>query len=175
MKFSGDPDDYLPQVLTRWEGTELFNYSPFIYSYQAVNVALTGEGVLDGNNGEGFANWRPMQHEAKMRLREMGGRQLPVYERVFGQGDFLRSSERIVFWNNYMEGHNALAIGSEISGGVRNVFMENNTLGDVRGSLYFKSNKDRIQYLFEHRLSDKYNFRIFTHVVFCFRKNKSTS
>jgi len=71
MKFSGDPDDYLPQVLTRWEGTELFNYSPFIYSYQAVNVALTGEGVLDGNTGEGFANWRPMQHEAKMRLREM--------------------------------------------------------------------------------------------------------
>jgi len=34
---------------------------------------------------------------------------------------------------------------------------------------------NQIQYLFENRLSDKFNFRIFTHVVVCFRKNKSTT
>ncbi len=232
LTFSGDPDDYLPQVLTRWEGTELFNYSPLIYAYQAVNVALTGQGVVDGNTEGGFATWRPQQKAAKARLREMGAQQVPVYQRVFGEGDYLRPSmiqffgcsrvkiegltindspfwvvhlvatdqaivrgitvdshrlnndgidvesssnvlieqcrfttgddaiviksgrdadgwrlgrpsERIVIRNNYMEGHNALAIGSEMSGGVRHVFMEDNQLGEVLGSLYFKSNADR--------------------------------
>ncbi|NOZ62561.1 MAG: glycoside hydrolase family 28 protein, partial [Calditrichaeota bacterium] len=42
LEFSQKPEDYLPLVLTRWEGTELFNYSPFIYAYQATNVAITG-------------------------------------------------------------------------------------------------------------------------------------
>ena len=32
LRFSNDPEHYLPQVLTRWEGTELFKYSPFIYA-----------------------------------------------------------------------------------------------------------------------------------------------
>ena len=31
--FSQDPNDYLPVVFTRWQGIELMNYSPFIYSY----------------------------------------------------------------------------------------------------------------------------------------------
>ena len=31
LRFSADLDDFLPVVYTRWEGTRLFNYSPFIY------------------------------------------------------------------------------------------------------------------------------------------------
>src|SRR5579884_177 len=32
LKFVTDPQRYLPVVFTRWEGTELMNYSPFIYA-----------------------------------------------------------------------------------------------------------------------------------------------
>ena len=34
LEFSSVASDYLPMVLTKWEGTECFNYSPFIYAYQ---------------------------------------------------------------------------------------------------------------------------------------------
>ncbi|MCD8186476.1 MAG: hypothetical protein LUD68_08555 [Rikenellaceae bacterium] len=30
LVFSTEPSDYLPLVLTKWEGTECYNYSPFI-------------------------------------------------------------------------------------------------------------------------------------------------
>src|SRR5258706_12242020 len=49
IKFSQDPKKYLPLVFTRWEGMELMNYSPFIYAFEQTNVAITGEGVIDGN------------------------------------------------------------------------------------------------------------------------------
>ena len=34
IKFSQNPKDYLPVVFSRWEGVELFNYSPFIYAFE---------------------------------------------------------------------------------------------------------------------------------------------
>ena len=43
LEFSTEAADYLPMVLTKWEGTECFNYSPFIYAYQCTNVAVTGK------------------------------------------------------------------------------------------------------------------------------------
>ena len=52
LEFSTVASDYLPMVLTKWEGTECFNYSPFIYAYQCTNVALTGKGTIDGNATE---------------------------------------------------------------------------------------------------------------------------
>ena len=48
LKFSTDPKDYLPLVLTRFEGVECMNYSPLIYAYGQKNIALTGKGLLDG-------------------------------------------------------------------------------------------------------------------------------
>src|ERR1044072_115977 len=48
IKFDPDPKKYLPVVFTRWEGMELMNYSPFIYAFEQKNIAITGEGVLDG-------------------------------------------------------------------------------------------------------------------------------
>ena len=38
LEFSTVASDYLPMVLTKWEGTECFNYSPFIYAYQCTNI-----------------------------------------------------------------------------------------------------------------------------------------
>src|SRR6266545_1478377 len=48
IRFSPDPASYLPVVLTRWEGTECYNYSPFVYAYGQRNIAITGPGTLDG-------------------------------------------------------------------------------------------------------------------------------
>jgi len=48
IKFSPDPAKYLPLVFTRFEGTECMNYSPFIYAFEQENLAVTGEGTLDG-------------------------------------------------------------------------------------------------------------------------------
>ena len=49
LKFSATPADYLPMVLTRFEGTECYNYSPFIYAYAQTNIAITGSGTVDGS------------------------------------------------------------------------------------------------------------------------------
>jgi len=31
LNFSTNPEDYLPVVLSRWEGIDCYNYSPLIY------------------------------------------------------------------------------------------------------------------------------------------------
>jgi polygalacturonase len=48
LAFSRNPQDYLPAVFTRWEGVEMMGYSPFIYAFEQENIAITGEGTLDG-------------------------------------------------------------------------------------------------------------------------------
>jgi len=48
LRFIRDPRRYLPLVYTRWEGVECMNYSPFIYADGQENIAVTGEGTLDG-------------------------------------------------------------------------------------------------------------------------------
>ena len=98
LAFSGDARNYLPLVLTRWEGVELMNYSPFIYAFEAENVAITGQGTLDGQAGaDHWWDWRgtgsaggARQTPGRMRLFEMQARGAPVAERVFGDGHFLR-------------------------------------------------------------------------------------
>src|SRR4051794_11132942 len=58
LKFSTDEKAYLPIVFTRWEGMELMSYSPFIYAFEQTNIAVTGEGTLDGQSGpESFWKW----------------------------------------------------------------------------------------------------------------------
>ena len=100
LAFSSDPRDYLPLVLTRWEGVELMNYSPFIYAFEATNIAITGPGTLDGQaSPDRWWNWRgagaargaaQSQLPGRTRLIEMQARGVPVAERVFGEGYFLR-------------------------------------------------------------------------------------
>ncbi|MBI1763698.1 MAG: hypothetical protein HYR56_19910 [Acidobacteria bacterium] len=97
LKFSQDTKQYLPLVFTRWEGVELMNYSPFIYAIEQRNIAITGAGTLDGQADE--THWWPWkgrgrgaetQDKARNRLIEMGEQNVPVSERVFGEGSFLR-------------------------------------------------------------------------------------
>lgn len=239
LSFSIKPQDYLPAVLTRWEGTELYNYSPLIYAYHVNNIALTGEGTINGNGSKFFRAWKRKQNPDKAVLRKMGKDLVPVYERLFGEGHFLRPGffepvgctnvrlEGITildspFWvihpiycnnvivcgvevishnpNNdgcdpescknvliedcvFSTGDDAIAIkagrdndawrvgcptenvvirnctfsskingvciGSEIAGGVRNIFIENIEIPKSANAIYFKSNLDRGGYI-EH-------------------------
>src|SRR5204862_1698394 len=49
LKFSTDPEKYLPVVYTRFEGTECMNYSPFIYAFEQEKIAITGTATLAGS------------------------------------------------------------------------------------------------------------------------------
>jgi polygalacturonase len=100
LKFSTEPSKYLPAVYTRWEGTELMNYSPFVYAFKQENIAITGKGTLDGSaSDENWWKWARRQGSTPApaaddvrRLREMGNGNVPVSQRVFGAGHYLRPS-----------------------------------------------------------------------------------
>jgi polygalacturonase len=247
LLFTRDTARYLPPVYTRWEGVELMNYSACVYADGVENIALTGGGTLDGNatcehwwpwKGRTNCGWKqgmPWQDVARNRLFDMGARDVPVKDRVFGEGGYLRPnlvqfchsknilidgvsmknapmfevnpvlctnvtvrgikvvshgpnndgcnpdssrdvliencsfdtgddciaikagrnrdgrrvaapSENIVVRNCRMkDGHGALTIGSEMSGGVRNVFFENCRLDspNLDQALRFKTNAMR--------------------------------
>ena len=237
MQFGGRSKDFLPVVLTRWEGTELYGHSPMIYAYHATNIAITGKGTIDAQAGLEFATWGPKEANDRDRLREMGDKLTPVQERIFGEGTILRPSfvqlygcSRILvedvtlkdspFWTIHpvfcdnvivrgvtIDSHfpnndgcdpestsnvlienctfrtgddavaikagrdtdgratgrpsenivvrncsffsecNGLCIGSEMSGGASNVYMENVEIGTVKNAINFKSNKDRGGYI----------------------------
>ncbi len=82
LLFSQDFDDYLPAVLTNWEGSEVYSYSPFIYAFEQENIAITGNGVL---NGQGKPWWEQRKSNAfgNRRLIEMNENEVPVNERIF--------------------------------------------------------------------------------------------
>lgn len=90
LMFSPTPSHYLPAVKTSWEGTFLWNYSPFIYGYGLHDISIIGKGTIDGNAGSTFATWRKGQKEAQMRSRRFNHEECPVEERRFGDGDRLR-------------------------------------------------------------------------------------
>ena len=89
LRFSSNPKSY-PQVLSSWEGTLLYNYSPFIYAYKKENIAITGEGSIDGEASETFAKWNEIQKDDQMLSRQMNHSNIPLEERQFGEGHFLR-------------------------------------------------------------------------------------
>jgi polygalacturonase len=81
--FSQQFADYLPVVFTRWEGLEVYNYSPLIYAHDCTDVGVTGAGTLDGQ-GSAWWPWKKKQEVGAKRLYEMAISGVPVKERVFG-------------------------------------------------------------------------------------------
>ena len=90
--FSQDDKDYLPVQLVRWEGVEIYNYSPYIYAINKTDIAITGVGKLDGNADGSIRNWRSKQKPSQSMVRKMGHELAPVKDRVFGEDHFLRFS-----------------------------------------------------------------------------------
>ncbi len=232
LLFSPEPADYLPTVLTRWEGTELYTYSPLIYAADVEDVAITGEGTLDGNVDSQFKLWHGEQEDDMQKLRRMGAGGVPREKRVFAEGTHLRPAfvqffraKRVLlegyniihapFWVNHlvytesatvrklrvdshfpnndgldiessnlvlvehnlfrtgddsvvvksgrdldgrtvgipskdilvrhndMGGEDGIALGSEMSGGISNVYFDNNVLRKGLSAIRFKANLDR--------------------------------
>lgn len=98
IKFSDKPEDYLPMVLTSWEGTMLYNYSPLIYAYDCKNIAITGEGTIDGEGGKTWKTFKAKEGKGKELSREMNHTNVPFKDRKFGTGYFLRP-QMIQFFN----------------------------------------------------------------------------
>uniref|UniRef100_UPI00404762B3 glycoside hydrolase family 28 protein n=1 Tax=Mariniflexile sp. TaxID=1979402 RepID=UPI00404762B3 len=104
--FSKESKDYLPVVHTSFEGQELMNYSPLIYAYKQKNIAVTGKGTFNGQASN--TNWWPWSSKEEYgylkntpqqkddhnlpRLWVMSDDNIPVSERVFGEGHQLRPS-----------------------------------------------------------------------------------
>jgi polygalacturonase len=101
LKFSADTKKY-PVVETRWEGMQLMSFSAFIYANGQENIAITGDGTLDGGadrehwwlwHGSADTGWKqgmPNQKDARAKLYKMMQDGVPVAERVFGEDSYLR-------------------------------------------------------------------------------------
>jgi polygalacturonase len=77
-------------VFTRWQGIELMNYSPFVYSYGQHNIAVTGQGTLNGQADDNhWWNWKNLETADFDTLETMADDNVPVSQRVFGAGHYL--------------------------------------------------------------------------------------
>jgi polygalacturonase len=104
IKFSKEGKDYLPVVRTRWEGMDLMGHSAFIYAYEQTNIAITGTGTLDGQGKDSFWKWHGnaryggggfapgtiSQRPDRNKLYKMMDDGVPIEQRIFGEGTYLR-------------------------------------------------------------------------------------
>lgn len=98
LLFRTDPAAYLPPVHTRWEGIECMNFSALIYAFEKENIAVTGKGTLDGGaSDENWWRWArrdssgmSLSSTDAKRLNEMAEQGVPVAQRIFGEGHYLR-------------------------------------------------------------------------------------
>lgn len=89
LLFNDDPNDYLPAVLSSWEGMELYNYSPLIYALNCENIALSGKGTIRAKM-DFWTTWfsRPPAHmEALKELHKMASTGVPVEQRQMAKGE----------------------------------------------------------------------------------------
>ena len=94
LQFVFEPQLY-PQVLTHWEGLECYNISPLIYARDAEDIAITGEGTVDGGGtNETWWKWTGVerfgwkegmynQRESRRRLQQWSEEQVDVEQRRF--------------------------------------------------------------------------------------------
>lgn len=83
VRWAAERSCYLPAVLSKFEGTELFNYQPLIRAFGAENVSVVGAdrtATLDG----GGAGWPLKSARDAKRLRSLGAAGAPVEGRQFG-------------------------------------------------------------------------------------------
>lgn len=89
LRFSDNPSDYLPAVMTSWEGLECYNYSPLLYAFECENIAITGKGTLSPKM-DTWKIWfkRPEPHmEALKELYTMASTDVPVEQRQMAVGE----------------------------------------------------------------------------------------
>lgn len=92
--FSTDQTKYLPPVMVRYEGTEVMNYSPLVYAFEQTNIAITGEGTLDGQ-GKSWLAWRS-NTDPRLTV-QMASQGIPLEKRIFGSSYHLRPNFVVPF------------------------------------------------------------------------------
>lgn len=111
LRFSTNPEDYMPMVRSCWEGWDCINYRPLIYAYGCENIAITGKGTLDGQATK--ENWWPWkgkkqygykegticqewngtkENGGRNRLEKMDFDNVPLQSRIMTYADRLRPS-----------------------------------------------------------------------------------
>lgn len=129
--FSDRPADYLPAVLTRWEGMECMSFSPLIYARDCENVALTGKGIIDGN-GQSWWHWKKGQHITAERLYEACLKEPDPAKRIFADTADVLRPPLVQFFNC----SNVLVEGPEFRSGpmwtIHPVRCENLIVRDIR-------------------------------------------
>jgi polygalacturonase len=101
IAFIPEPARYLPAVLTHWEGLEFMGLSPLIYARGQSDIAISGNGTLEGGADE--THWWPWkggrfsignveedQKFARKALMEDAEDHVPVHERIYAEGAYLR-------------------------------------------------------------------------------------
>ena len=89
INFSDKWNDVMPAVFTRVEGIRCYSLRPLIYGVNLENVAITGEGVLNGNGRRWWDNYVQKGKvgstfkSASANLTEMAAAGVPIEERVF--------------------------------------------------------------------------------------------
>lgn len=114
LSFTDNPADYLPAVMTSWEGMECYNYSPLVYAFECENIALTGKGKLQPQM-DTWKVWfaRPKAHmDALAELYHQMSNGVPVEERQVAVGDN-NFRPHLVHWNRCK---NVLLDGFQIEG-----------------------------------------------------------
>lgn len=89
LSFTDNPDDYLPAVMSSWEGLECYNYSPLVYAFECKNVAITGKGTLQPKM-DLWKTWfaQPEAHlNALKELYTKAVTNVPVEERQMAVGE----------------------------------------------------------------------------------------
>jgi polygalacturonase len=102
LSFIPEPDRYLPAVFTRWEGVELMGLSPLIYAFGKTDIAITGQGTLDGGADDThwwswkgpwkgkFGDAELTQKAARDQLFADAESGVPPEQRHFAEGAYLR-------------------------------------------------------------------------------------
>lgn len=100
---STELEDNYPVVYSHWEASPCYNYSALLYARNACDIAVTGPGTLDGGaDADHWWDWHhqveqswsadkpDLQQPDRAALRRMNLDGVPVEERRFGPGHFLR-------------------------------------------------------------------------------------
>lgn len=96
-------EEHYPLTFCHWEATPCYNFSPLIYAIDAHDIGLTGRGTLDGQSSvDNWWGWHrsvehawsgevvDLQNDDRMETRRMNMEGVPVSERIFGNGHYLR-------------------------------------------------------------------------------------
>lgn len=130
IKFDPNLEKYLPEVFSRFEGIEYFNYSPLIYARNVENIALTGEGTLDGQD-ESWKKDDLLRQMSVEKLYESVENNISVEKRRFGNKNFLIQPSFVQFINSKNILIDGVTIKNSPNWTVHPIYSENITISNV--------------------------------------------